>query len=157
MPSDRQIQWMYSSCCSEGNGSFLSTGHGSLESGKRYSGLVSTSSSIFHGRPFSSGSVRLEMSTGTDWPRLEDPLVEVVLHFSELDPSHVQGALEDLELLVVFACHSLKSWTRPDHSAISWIPNASTIQVSKSFMYAIHSQSCSGQITICLCRSAGLA
>ena len=46
--------------------------------------------------PFSSGSVRLEMSTRTDWPRLEDPLVEVVLHFSELDPSHVQGDIRGL-------------------------------------------------------------
>ena len=100
---------------------------------------------------FSSGSVRCKMSTGTDWPRLEDPLD----HFSELDPSHVQALLEDLEPFC--CCHSLKSWTRPIHGCSSWIPNTSTIEVFTSCMYATHSQSCSGQITICLCRSAGFA
>ena len=60
----------------------------------------------------------------------------------ELDPSHVQALLEDLEPFC--CCHSLRSWTRPIHGCSSWSPNASTIEVSKSCMYATHSQSCSG-------------
>ena len=32
---------------------------------------------------------------------------------------------------LVFSCQSLKSWTRPDHGAIVWIPNASGIQVQR--------------------------
>ena len=73
----------------------------------------------------------------TDWPRLEDPFVEVVFHLAELDPSHVQACLEDLEPFC--CCHSLYSLNLPDHSTSSWTPNASTIEVSKSVMCAIHS------------------
>ena len=76
---------------------------------------MSIGSRVCQLRPFSSGSVRCEMSTGTDWPRLEDPLD----HFSELDPSHVHALLEDLEPFC--CCHSLKSWTRPIHGCSSWI------------------------------------
>ena len=46
-------------------------------------GITPSSSVLQSGNydPCSSGIffVRLEMSTGTDWPRLEDPFVEVVL------------------------------------------------------------------------------
>ena len=68
------------------------------------------------------------------WPRLEDPLVEVVLHLVELDPSHVQALLKDLEPF--FCCQSLCSWILPLQRCSSWTPNASTIEVSKPFMYA---------------------
>ena len=57
--------------------------------------LVSRSSRSGHAMLGSGGFVRLEMSTGTDWPRLDDLLVDVVDHLSELLPSHVQAPLED--------------------------------------------------------------
>ena len=59
-----------------------------------------------HGRPCSSGFVRLDGSTGTDWPRLEDPLVEVVDHLEELPSSHVHESLEVLTPLLDFFCQS---------------------------------------------------
>ena len=52
------------------------------------------------------GFVRLDGSTGTDWPRLEDPLVEVVDHLEELPSSHVHESLEVLEPLLVFFCQA---------------------------------------------------
>ena len=81
-------------------------------------------------RPCSSGLVRFEMSTGTDWPRLEDPLVDVELHFCELDPSHVHALLVRLgTFLLLPFFHVLDSSLAIGCS--SWTPNASTIEVSQ--------------------------
>ena len=118
--------------------------------------LVSTSSSIFQSRPCSSGLVRLEMSTGTDWPRLEDPLVDVVFHLVETGsfpcPSFA-GRLGTFLLLPVFPFLELAL-------SIGVLHGLPTLQPSRYPNHSCmqpHSQSCSGQITICLCRSAGLA
>ena len=43
----------------------------------------------FHGKPFSTGSPRSAGLTGTDWPLLEEPFVDVVDHLELLPSSHV--------------------------------------------------------------------